>query len=109
MGGSGSKTINSFDSQDGKVKCARNKSANWVEAPANDNLWSTARDGDVVLVTKGDGTFERVSGSDSTAPAAPSGSACCKTCTNSKPCGDACIPKANACNKAPGCACAAGH
>jgi competence protein ComEC len=105
MGGPGSKTIKSFDSNDGNVKCGRNKPANWVEAPANDNLWSTARDGDVVLVTKGDGSFERVSGSDSSAQPGPSGSACCKTCTNSKPCGDACVPKANACNKAPGCAC----
>ena len=85
MGGAGSKTIKSFDSEDGKVKCARNNSANWVESPANDNLWSTARDGDVVLVTKGDGTFVRVSGSDSTTPVGPAGSACCKTCTNSKP------------------------
>jgi hypothetical protein len=105
MGGPGSKTIKSFDSEDGKVKCGRTESTNWVEAPANDNLWSTAREGDVVLVTERYGTFERVPGSDSSTPAGPSGIACCKTCTNSKPRGDACIPKANACNKAPGCAC----
>lgn len=104
MGGPGAKTIKSFD---GKVKCGASTPANWVEAPANDNLWSTARDGDVVLVTNGDGIFERVTASDSSTPTGPAGGACCKTCTNSKPCGDACIPKANTCGKPPGCACAA--
>jgi competence protein ComEC len=107
MGGAGSKTVKAFDSNDGKVKCGASTPANWVEAPANDNLWSTARDGDVVLVTKGDGIFERVTGSNTSTPTGPAGGACCKTCTNSKPCGDACIPKANACSKPPGCACAA--
>ncbi len=107
MGGAGSRTVKSFDSKDGVVKCANNTPADWAEVPANDNVWSTARDGDVVLVTKGDGTFERVTGGGfSTTPARPSGGTCCKTCTNGKPCGDACIPKTNACNKSPGCACA---
>ena len=106
MGGAGSKTIKSFDSEDGKVKCGQSTPANWVEVPANDNIWSTARDGDVVLVTKGDGTFERVSGDSSSGSSSSgsSGGSCCKTCSNSKPCGNACIPNGNACNKAPGCA-----
>jgi competence protein ComEC len=103
MGGAGAKTVKAFDSEDGVVKCKNSTPANWDEVPANDNIWSTARDGDVVLVTRGDGKFERA-GAGSSTPTPP---ACCKTCTNSKPCGDACIPKNNACTKAPGCACAA--
>lgn len=30
---------------------------------------------------------------------------CCKHCTNSKPCGDSCIPYNYTCHKPPGCAC----
>jgi hypothetical protein len=29
----------------------------WMDEPASDHLWVTARDGDVVLTTTGDGTF----------------------------------------------------
>lgn len=39
-------------------------------------------------------------------PSGSSGTACCKTCSNSKPCGNACIPVGNTCNQPPGCACA---
>jgi competence protein ComEC len=105
IGGAGSKTIKSFD---GKTGCGRNKPDHWVEEPANDNIWSTARDGDVVLVTNGDGKFARVtSGGDASGTTGSSGGACCKTCKTSKPCGDTCIPMANTCSKPPGCACAA--
>lgn len=31
---------------------------------------------------------------------------CCKVCTTSVPCGDACIPRGRTCSKPPGCACA---
>ena len=31
----------------------------WRDTPASDRLFSTARDGDVVLVTTGDGVFAR--------------------------------------------------
>jgi len=99
MGGAGTTTIKAFD---GSVKCGANKPTHWLDIPSNDHLWSTARDGDVVLITKGDGSFTRVTDSSP-----PTEDACCKTCTNSKPCGDTCIPKANTCTKAPGCACAA--
>lgn len=34
------------------------------------------------------------------------GNSCCKTCTNSKPCGNSCIPTTSTCNQLPGCACA---
>jgi hypothetical protein len=30
---------------------------------------------------------------------------CCKTCTDSKPCGDSCISRSQSCNKSGGCAC----
>jgi len=41
------------------------------------------------------------------APTGGGGTPCCKTCTNSKPCGNACIPQGSTCNQPPGCACAA--
>jgi hypothetical protein len=31
--------------------------------------------------------------------------ACCKTCTAGKACGDSCIPQNQTCNAGPGCAC----
>ena len=33
------------------------------------------------------------------------GSLCCKQCTNSKPCGDTCIPTSSTCHQSGGCAC----
>lgn len=30
---------------------------------------------------------------------------CCKTCTDSKPCGDSCIARNQTCSKSGGCAC----
>lgn len=45
---------------DGAVKCANAGSSNWKKVPTSSTTWYTSRDGDVVLVTKGDGTFERV-------------------------------------------------
>jgi competence protein ComEC len=46
---------------DGAVKCtAAIGGEHWLDVPASDRLWLTARDGDVVLRTAGDGTFERV-------------------------------------------------
>jgi competence protein ComEC len=41
-------------------RCDRAQPSDWVRVPASDRLWSTSRDGDVVLRTTGDGTFERV-------------------------------------------------
>jgi beta-lactamase superfamily II metal-dependent hydrolase len=56
LGGSGSRTLTSFD---GLVSCRKSKPANWTQVPASDRLWSTSRDGDVVLLTHGDGVFTR--------------------------------------------------
>lgn len=36
------------------------------------------------------------------------GGACCKVCTDSKPCGDSCIPSNQTCHKIGGCACVDG-
>lgn len=38
-------------------------------------------------------------------PDAVASSACCKTCTSGKPCGDSCIAASKTCHKPPGCAC----
>lgn len=58
MGGAGSQSIRAFD---GKIKCEKGKPAprHWVDIPASDTIWSTARDGDVVLTTSGDAEFQR--------------------------------------------------
>jgi competence protein ComEC len=55
LGGAGSGTIRSFDAAVGCT--ASDAAAHWVEVPASDYLWATQRDGDVTLVTHGDGTF----------------------------------------------------
>ncbi len=57
LGGPGKSTILAFDA---RTKCEGASDADWRELPASDRLFSTARDGDVVLVTHGDGTFARV-------------------------------------------------
>jgi competence protein ComEC len=56
MGGAGSQTITAFDAV---VSCRKQTAKHWKKVPATDTLWCTARDGDVVLTTPGDGTFIR--------------------------------------------------
>jgi competence protein ComEC len=56
-GGAGSKVVEAFDAL---VTCNKSKPENWVNVPTSDNLWVTARDGNVMLTTTGDGTFTRV-------------------------------------------------
>ncbi|MBX3232956.1 MAG: MBL fold metallo-hydrolase [Labilithrix sp.] len=56
MGGPGAKTVRAFDATN---TCVRGGTDNWRDVPASDSLWVTARDGDVVLRTIGDGTFTR--------------------------------------------------
>ena len=56
LGGAGSQTIRAFDA---KVKCVTADPSDWIDVPASDHLWATERDGDVVLVTMGSGTFTR--------------------------------------------------
>jgi beta-lactamase superfamily II metal-dependent hydrolase len=55
LGGPGARAIDAFDGE----RCDRATARDWVAVPASDRLWATARDGDVVLTTTGDGTFRR--------------------------------------------------
>jgi len=58
MGGAGAEKIEAFDAESA-VSCRKQKAKNWKKIAAADNLWCTARDGDVVLTTTGDGVFKR--------------------------------------------------
>jgi competence protein ComEC len=53
--GSTGATLDAFDG----TRCDRATPADWVAAASSDRLWATERDGDVVLVTTGDGVFRR--------------------------------------------------
>lgn len=55
LGGPASQSIVAFDGE----RCDRAVPADWRAVPASDRLWETARDGDVVLSTTGDGVFQR--------------------------------------------------
>lgn len=54
IGPAGSSTITAFDAS---VSCKAASPSNWKAVPVSDQLFSTARDGDVTLVTTGDGVF----------------------------------------------------
>jgi competence protein ComEC len=58
MGGPGTHTVRAFD---GAVRCkpGEPQPEHRLDLPASDRLWVTARDGDVTLVTTGDGVFTR--------------------------------------------------
>jgi competence protein ComEC len=56
LGGAPATAIGAFDG----VRCDRATPEDWVWLPASERLWATERDGDVVLVTRGDGVFRRV-------------------------------------------------
>lgn len=58
-GGPGRRAAAVFD---GETSCRQTRSDDWADVPTSDRLWITARDGDVVLVTSGDGRFERAVG-----------------------------------------------
>lgn len=55
LGGATSRTVEAFDGE----RCDRATPNDWVSVPASERLWVTARDGDVVLRTTGDGVFLR--------------------------------------------------
>ncbi len=44
----------------GGTRCDRATPGDWTAVPSSQRLWATERDGDVVLVTTGDGVFRRV-------------------------------------------------
>jgi competence protein ComEC len=58
MGGPGKATLKAYD---GAVKCEAGnpQMEHWVDVPVSDRLFSTARDGDVLLWTTGDGIFAK--------------------------------------------------
>ena len=51
-------TSTHLDAFDG-ARCSRATPDDWVRVPASDALWATERDGDLLLVTTGDGVFTR--------------------------------------------------
>jgi competence protein ComEC len=55
LGGAPSKSLTAFDGE----RCDRAQPSDWVSVASSDRLWATERDGDVVLVTSGDGEFHR--------------------------------------------------
>jgi len=59
LGGSPGRPLKAFD---GAVKCEKGtgQAEHWLDVPASDHLFATARDGDVRLTTSGDGVFTRV-------------------------------------------------
>lgn len=56
-GGPGAGAVTSFDGSKGCGK--KTEAEHWQETPGSAHLWITARDGDVVLSTTGDGVFTR--------------------------------------------------
>lgn len=56
LGGQQGKALRVFD---GVVSCKGAGPEHWADVPTSDRLFATARDGDVTLVTTGDGTFVR--------------------------------------------------
>lgn len=56
LGEVGRRTVKAFD---GQTRCGKDKPEHWGEVPTSDRLWLTSRDGDVALVTAGDGVFRR--------------------------------------------------
>jgi beta-lactamase superfamily II metal-dependent hydrolase len=58
LGGAGQGSLLAFDGE----RCDRAVPSDWTHVASSDRLWATARDGDVTLVTAGDGVFVRVRG-----------------------------------------------
>lgn len=58
LGRPASSTLQAFDGD----RCDRATADDWLAVPSSDALWATERDGDVVLTTTGDGTFQRQAG-----------------------------------------------
>jgi len=55
IGGPATGKLRAYDNT--KAKCNKQKPAYWSDVPSSDTLWSTARDGMIVLTTNGDGKF----------------------------------------------------
>lgn len=57
LGGPGDRVVEAFD---GALPCGHDSDDGWRSVPTSDRLWITSRDGDVTLVTTGDGVFRRL-------------------------------------------------
>lgn len=56
LGGPGLGTLDAFDGD----RCDGSGPGDWAPVATSERLWSTERDGDVVLSTSGDGAFARL-------------------------------------------------
>lgn len=56
LGGPGADVVDAFD---GALPCGRGTDEGWRAQPTSERLWVTSRDGDVTLVSTGDGAFTR--------------------------------------------------
>lgn len=56
-GGAGARTVEVYDAS--VRKCSKQQAADWKPVAISDNMWLTAFDGSVTLVTTGDGKFVR--------------------------------------------------
>mgnify|MGYP000920413421 CR=1 FL=1 len=56
LGDAGPAVVRAFD---GALPCGHDEGDGWRSTPTSEHLWITARDGDVTLVTTGDGSFVR--------------------------------------------------
>jgi competence protein ComEC len=59
LGGDAGAVSGELEAFDGD-RCDRAQPSDWVRVPGSDRLWSTSRDGDIVLRTTDNGVFERV-------------------------------------------------
>jgi competence protein ComEC len=57
LGGPARARVTAFD---GRVPCRGARPEHWLDVPASERLWVTARDGDVTLTTSGDGAWQRL-------------------------------------------------
>lgn len=55
LGGPGEAVVDAFD---GALPCGRESDEGWRAQPTSERLWVTSRDGDVTLVSTGDGVFK---------------------------------------------------
>jgi competence protein ComEC len=62
LGGTKTGKIEAFD-ETGKCSKIVPQPDHWHKVSTSDHLWFTERDGDVVLTTKGDGTFQKAKSS----------------------------------------------
>ena len=60
-GGPGAEVVRAFD---GATSCRAATAESWRDVPTSDRTWFTARDGEVTLVTAGEGVFRREVTSD---------------------------------------------